>query len=91
MSREDFEGLSRHLKEVRLQRQSNNTDEIIQWCNSNSFGCRIRVIAEHQLRVYNDHLKIDVFTQSKKYHHITKNERGRINGKISDFLTKQFK
>lgn len=82
----EFKG---HGKLNAKEREIINRSAIEKWCNENDVRCK--VIAEWQIRVYNDNMKIDVFPQSKKFHNITTNNRGQIKGKISDFLSNNFK
>lgn len=70
-------------KLVKKEREIINTVAIANWCNAQKI--RYELINNWQIRIYANNT-IDVFTQSKKYHNITKNKRGVINGKIIAFL-----
>lgn len=85
---EDMKALSEHFKEVRKEREATNTEIIENWCAENNV--HLNIIAPHHLRLMKDVYTIDIYPQSKKYHDIRKNQRGRIKGSIITFLTDNF-
>jgi hypothetical protein len=85
---EDFKALSDHLKEMRKEREVKNSDIICGWCNEND--AEYKEIAHYHIRVNKNGKSIDIFPQSKKYHDLKNNKRGRINGIIVTFLSTHF-
>jgi len=80
----------KELKELKERAKMHKQDRqnatgliVVNWCEKNNVDYDI--INAWQFRVFASN-KIDIFLQSKKYHNITKNERGRISGTIIEFL-----
>jgi hypothetical protein len=70
------------------ERRAINNVAVVAWCERNSV--KFAFINDWQIRIANQDKSIDIFTQSKRYHNITDNVRGKIAGKITDFLTTNF-
>ncbi len=86
---ETFKAMREHGKLVAKEREIINSKAIVDWCADKQVGCTF--VNTWQLRLKNHNATIDIYVQSKKYHNIKENKRGKITGKIVDFLNEHFK
>ncbi|MBS1598413.1 MAG: hypothetical protein JST75_09305 [Bacteroidetes bacterium] len=62
---------------------------ILKWF-SDDYNITFKEIQHYQFRMEKNQEKVDIFPQTKKYHDITNNQRGRYRN-LSDFLVAYFK
>lgn len=84
----DWAQMREDEKAARKDREETNSDLICAWCNET--GANYREIADWHVRVTHNNITLDIFPQSKKYHNVTANSRGKIKGSIADFLNNIF-
>lgn len=79
----------------KIEHQTTNNTTVINWCMVNKV--KWEMVNDWQIRLTKQgnnggrDFRIDIYTQSKKFHNITTNNRGRISTKIVDFLNASFK
>ncbi len=84
---EGWESFKAAGKLHKKERENINSHAIIKWCNENDV--KVTIIETWHLRLTKI-ITIDIYPQSKKYHNVTTNERGKIHGKITAFLDSVF-
>lgn len=88
MDAEDYKEFKDRAKAAKLARQESNTDIIVNWCVENEV--QFFPLMTWQIRLNHNSKMLDIFTQSRKWHDISINERGQIEGDMRQFLNKHF-